>query len=136
MSFGVTNSSTWRLIDIEYDSQTTDFFYLGYINENDYDSSNSDEPVPHFISRMDHSGNLVWGKGYVTNYNYSSHNTLQYSSSDQALYYVIHTDPISLVKANSSNGEILNTYHLHDDPYYHATWHNFCSLSDDELAYY
>ena len=62
---------------------------------------------------------------------------MQYSSSDQTLYYVVQTEPLSLVKASSINGKILISYQLNHDLYtsfFDSC--NHCSLSKDGLTYF
>ena len=121
------SSSSLRLIDAEYDSGTGDFFSLGNIDSPHYS---------HFISRMDYKAELVWGRAYNTSNTYlSSWFTLQYSPTYQTLHYTLFTDPMALVRANSTNGDILSTYQV-PQVSYNSWWHTRCSLSTDELAYY
>ena len=117
------NNTYLRILDTEYDSDTDDYFYLGDINFSVDD---------HFISRYSNIGDIVWGKIYSL---YTIDGTLKYSPVNQMLLYAVVTDPLALIKIDSSNGDILGSYQLTgftNDQWYH----NRCSLSRDESVFY
>ena len=122
--FENTNSTNWRIQDIEYDANTGDFFYTSYIYQSDL----------HFVSRTDYIGNLVWYKAYSTDVSmFSNHHTLQYSATNQTLYYTLNSIPMALIKVNSSNGDVLNSYQVPGTPQT-SGWSNRCRLSKDEVV--
>ena len=106
--------------DIEFDSETGDYFYLGHVN------TSSDF---HFISRLNYTGEHKWGKVFS---NHSAYNSLEYSPTYQTLYYLTDVSPLILMKVNSSNGEHIYSYQLASS--YIEDTYGDCSLSGDELA--
>ena len=94
------------MIDMEYDPETGDYFYLSSI----YPISLSSEygyNYANVISRVDGTGKFIWDRSYTYSTECISHrNTLQYSHTRQILYYASHTYPASIVRVNSSNGDI------------------------------
>ena len=115
------NSSDFRLHDIEFDSNTGDFFYLGHFVN---DSTNF-----HFISSFSNTGVERWSKVYAS---HSVHNSLEYSLIHETLYYLTDTSPPILMRVNSPSGAHLNSYQLADS----SIMNNYgdCSLSGDEVA--
>ena len=123
LKFITNNSASINFRGIEHDSETGDYFYLGFTLS----------PYGHFVSRMDYFGNLVWGRLYnASNDFWPSNNTLQYSPRYQALYYTINTNPKHLIKVNSSNGDILNSFEILGAN--SGSSKDRCSLSKDEQA--
>ena len=115
---------------MEYDSETGDYFYLGFINRSSNDHV-------HYIWRIDYAGNLNWSKAYAGsgNYFYSVVDTLQYSASNHELYYLLLINPHYVVRVNSSSGNYLGRYKINGNSLY--GWHSSkCKLSNDGLAYF
>ena len=122
-TFNETNSFGWRLQDIQYDANTDDYFYLGIIVDMDNNWFN------HFLAKFDTTNNQVWGK--VSNRTHPSFNTLQYSSINQTLFYILCNAPIVLTKVNSSDGGYLNSFQIAGFNS-HYFWRNKWSLSNNE----
>ena len=119
------NSVMMSLRDMEYDSISGDFFYA---LSNYYFP---DDASQYFIWRMDYVGKLLWGKSYL-NYNVS-YFSLEYSPTYQTLYYSFDIfEPFVIMRANSTNGDYLNSYQISDFRQY--WYYHRCSLSMDELA--
>ena len=118
-----TVSSRIKLGGIQHDSETGDFFYVG----------SSYNPDGHFVSRMDYAGNLIWGKAYnnPSLAHGGSNHTLEYSPSYKTLYYTLYSSPKLLLKVNSLNGVVLNSFEIPE-----AFGREKLSLSRDELALY
>ena len=116
-----TGSSDFTLHDIEFDSGTDEYFYLGHFVDN---SDNF-----HFISKFNNIGDQVWSKLYA---NHSVQNSLEYAPVNGALYYLTDANPPVLMRVSSSDGTSISSYQLTDS----SIVNNYggCSLSGDELA--
>ena len=113
--------------DIEFDSKTSDFFYMGTLGYY-YEA--------YFILRVDNLGGVIWKKTYSTSTNYIyCTNTLQYSPTYRILYHLLSTSPVALVKVNSSNGEIIESYQITGYSAY-SMEKSICRISNDELSYF
>ena len=110
------NSSGFYLQDIEYDSETNDYFYLGETSDS------------HCISRLNSRGDIIWSKAYSGT---SVDDTLEYSPTNQTLHYLIRTDSVGLMKINSSDGTLLTSFQISDISMLEYTK---CSLSIDSGA--
>ena len=117
---GSVGTHTW-LFDADYDIETGDIFYLGWIN-----------PPTYFVSRMDHLGNLVWGNAFNQ---WAVHFSLEYSSTYEKVYYTSYYSGIfALMQVNSTNGNYLGKYQvpgIYQDDYEYR-----CRLSKDELSFF
>ena len=112
IAFAGVNSRTWKMIDMEYDSETGDYFYLSSIYPR-YLSSEYGYNYANVISRVDEAGKFKWDRSYTYSIESICHrNTLQYSHTRQTLYYASHTYPASIVRVNSSNGDILSSHQV------------------------
>ena len=124
----IFNSTEFRLFDIEYDSTTEDFFFMGHVT---YASSGK-----HFLSRMNKIGNLEWGKVYNTDFIHhgmSSHYTLKYSPTYETLYFTLtQNDNFVLMRVNSTDGSDLESYVIVQNEELYTYFR--CSLSDDESS--
>ena len=123
LKFGTNAFTTsMNLRGIQHDSDTGDYFYVGQTYS-----------YGHFVSRMDYTGNLKWGRTHnASGYNYSGNNTFEYSPTHQALYYTLTGRPMYLLKADSVSGNILNSFEISNVDRYSSQ--DKCSLSKDELA--
>ena len=105
---------------MEYDTQTKDAFYFGYINVTS---------ILYFsISRRSKEGNEIWIQQFT---NLPIPRSLMYSQENEAIYFSlsVHSN-FTLIKINSTSGEYLQRVYG-GDFYQHFQYHS-CVLSSDE----
>ena len=111
-----------HLKGIKHDPETGDYLYIG----------TSSNPRGHFLSRLDYTGNLKWGRVYnYSTSSYTDNNTFEYSPTYQTFYFTFTSGSKRLFKVNSLNGDILNSFEIPE-----AYYSEKLSLSRDELALY
>ena len=83
---------------------------------------------------MNFVGDMIWSNAYFTNaHEYISWDTLQYSPTNQELYFMYRAFPHLMVRVNSSSGDILGKYQI-SGSYWYGWRSNKCRLSSDGLA--
>ena len=129
LTFTPININSTRLVlqNMEYDSETGDYFYGGFFVISRYHH-------PYFIWRMNFSGDMIWINAYFTrSYEYINRDTLQYSPTNQELYFIYRAFPQLMVRVNSSSGDLLGKYQISGSSWY--SWRsNKCRLSSNGLA--
>ena len=103
---------------IEYDTETEDFFYFGYVSLNN----------GNFITRRNQNGSEVWTQNFN---NILVRRSLMYSSTNEAIYvWASENTTFSLIKIDSTNGTIVQ--HRKGGSVYQYHGYHSCSLSNDE----
>ena len=113
--------------DMDYDSETGDYYYLSSIYTGN---------LAHVITRMNSTGQFIWDRSYAYSTECLSHrNTLQYSGVNQIVLYTAHTSLASIVKLDSSNGDIVSSHQVSLITR-KQDWYHQCRLTNDEQAYF